>query len=191
MDVNFWGAVHATMAVLPHMRGKRRGRIVNITSIGGKVAVPHVLPYDCAKFAALGFSEGLRAELRKEGIAVATVIPGLMRTGGVVSARFKGRVDAEFDWFSTMSRNRLLSMDVRRAAGKIVEVLKIGDGEVVLGWQAKVLRLTNDLFPDFASWALALADRRLPADGADVENASGKDIANARRVRAFGVPVKS
>src|SRR5689334_12433792 len=43
MNVNFWGAVHATFAVLPMMRARRRGRIVNITSIGGKIAMPHLL----------------------------------------------------------------------------------------------------------------------------------------------------
>src|SRR5213078_5332449 len=123
MAVIFWGTLYPTLAVLPQMLERRSGRIVNITSIGGKVSVPHLLPYNCAKFAALGFSEGLRAELAKDGVSVATVIPGLMRTGSVVSAEFKGRTEAEFTWFSALARSPLTSMDVRRAARRILAAM--------------------------------------------------------------------
>ena len=190
MDVNFWGGVHATLAVLPHMRGRGDGQIVNITSIGGKVAVPHLLPYDCAKFAALGFSEGLRAELAKDGVFVTTVVPGLMRTGSVVSAIFKGRTEEEFDWFNKAAHSRLLSMDARRAARRIVEAILLRDPEVVIGWQARLLRLSNDLFPRLSATALAFFDRRLPGNGNEEPAASGKAIANTRRLRAFGPPAK-
>ncbi len=61
MAIMFWGTVYTTMAVLPQMRERRSGHIVNITSIGGKVSVPHLLSYCSAKFAAVGFSEGLHA----------------------------------------------------------------------------------------------------------------------------------
>src|SRR6185312_1006001 len=91
MDIMFWGAYYSTMAVLPQMLERKSGRIVNITSIGGKVSVPHLLPYDSAKFAMVGFSEGLRAEMAKEGIKVVTIVPGLMRTGSQVNAYFKGK----------------------------------------------------------------------------------------------------
>jgi short subunit dehydrogenase len=56
MRINFWGAVHTTLGVLPSMRERHQGRIVNITSIGGKVAFPHLLPYTASKFALVGFS---------------------------------------------------------------------------------------------------------------------------------------
>jgi short-subunit dehydrogenase len=55
--------VRTTLAALPAMRCQAHGRIVTIISIGGKVSVPHLLPCSTAKFAAVGFSEGLRAEL--------------------------------------------------------------------------------------------------------------------------------
>src|SRR5437763_6066124 len=70
MAVMFWGPVYATLATLPYMRQHGDGRIVNITSIGGKVSVPHLVPYSCAKFAAVALSEGLRAELASTGIRV-------------------------------------------------------------------------------------------------------------------------
>ena len=73
--VNFWAPLHAMDAVIAEMRVRRRGRIVNITSIGGLIPVPHLLPYVCSKAAALALSEGLGAELSKDGINVTTVIP--------------------------------------------------------------------------------------------------------------------
>jgi NAD(P)-dependent dehydrogenase (short-subunit alcohol dehydrogenase family) len=190
MDVNFWGVVHATLAVLPTMRARRGGRIVNITSIGGKIAMPHLLPYDSAKFAALGFSEGLRAELRKDGIDVVTVVPGLMRTGSATSAVFQGNPEEEFAWFSGMAGSRFFAMDARRAARRIVAAMRSGDGEVVLGWQAKLARLSKDLFPNLVVRALAVVDRLLPPEGNYIDAASGKQIANNRRLREFGAPAK-
>ena len=91
----FWGVVYPTMALLPEFRARGKGRIVNITSIGGKVAVPHLLPYTSAKFAAVGFSEGLRSELANTGVYVTTIAPGLMRTGSYTAAKYKGDPEAE------------------------------------------------------------------------------------------------
>ena len=73
MKTHFWGPLYAILAVLPEMRRQREGRIVNISSIGGKISVP--LPCSASKFALVGLSEGLRAELRKDGIVVTTVCP--------------------------------------------------------------------------------------------------------------------
>src|SRR5438477_2406633 len=100
MSVMFWGTLYATLAALPHMRQRGEGRIVNVTSIGGKVSIPHLVPYSCAKFAAVALSEGLRAELASSGIRVITIVPGLMRTGSHLNAKFKGKHEEEFTWFS-------------------------------------------------------------------------------------------
>jgi NAD(P)-dependent dehydrogenase (short-subunit alcohol dehydrogenase family) len=188
MDVNFWGTVHTTMAVLPHMRDRGGGRVVNITSIGGKVAVPHLLPYDCAKFAAIGFSEGLRAEVAKDGVSVTTVIPGLMRTGSVVSVEFKGRTDEEFTWFAAAARSPFLSMHVRYAARRIIQAMRAGEGELVLGWQAQLLRLSKELLPGLTARMLSVVSRALPPGTGHRPPASGKEIANTRRLTTFGPP---
>jgi short-subunit dehydrogenase len=163
MAANFWGTVHTTLAVLPHMRERRRGRIVNVTSVGGKVAVPHLLPYDCAKFAAVGFSEGLRAEAARDGVAVTTVVPGLMRTGSWRFALFKGNAASERRWFSVAARLPGLTMSARRAARRIVEAARLREAEVVLGLPAKVLRLINDLLPSITVGALTATNRLLPS----------------------------
>src|SRR5207248_4286032 len=100
MGVNFWGAVHVTLAALPHLRRSSVARIVNITSIGAYVPIPHLLPYTSAKYAMAGFSEGLATEVADEGVRVTTVVPGLMRTGSFVNALFKGERASEVSWFS-------------------------------------------------------------------------------------------
>ena len=165
MAVNFWGGVHATLAVLPYMRARRRGRIVNITSIGGKVAIPHLLPYSASKFASVGFSEGLRAELARDGVRVVTVVPGLMRTGSAVHAYFAGDREKEFTWFSLGDALPLTSMSARRAARRIVRATRRGEAVVTLGWQAKLLGRMHDLFPGITIGLLGLVNRLLPAAG--------------------------
>lgn len=178
MDVMFWGALYPTLAVLPQMLDRRRGRIVNITSIGGKVAVPHLVPYDAAKFALVGLSQGLRAELKKDGISVTTIVPGLMRTGSPVQARFKGDQEKEFTWFSLASATPLTTISAERAAKRIVEAARRGEAEVTLSWQAKALRLTHDLFPGAVSDLLSIVNRVLPS-GTGENEAPGMRLATA------------
>src|SRR5579872_587689 len=139
MDVMFWGTVYPTLAVLPQMKQRGSGHIANITSIGGKVSVPHLLPYDTAKFAAVGFSEGLRAEMAKEGVKVITIAPGLMRTGSEVNAYFKGNNHKEYTWFTVLGSLPVISMSAEKAAKKIVQATSHGSAEVILGFPAKML----------------------------------------------------
>src|SRR4051812_26108126 len=73
IGLHFWAPLHASLAVLPQMRARGDGRIVNISSIGGKVPAPHLLPYTAGKFALVGLSEGMRQELAKDNIFVTTV----------------------------------------------------------------------------------------------------------------------
>src|SRR5207253_5505608 len=112
MDVMFWGVVYPTLAVLPQMMRRGSGHIGNITSIGGKISVPHLVPYGCAKFAAVGFSEGLHAEVKRFGVNVTTVVPGLMRTGSHLDAFFKGKQEYEYGWFALSGTNPLFSIAV-------------------------------------------------------------------------------
>ncbi len=163
MAINFWGTVNVTLAALPFMRARGEGWIANVTSIGGKVAVPHLLPYACAKFAAVGFSEGLRVELAGTGVKVTTIVPGLMRTGGEAHATFKGKRPYERAWFSVAAETPGLAMSAHRAARRIVHAVERGRAEIVVGVPAKVLRLTKELLPNATLAALSAADRMLPA----------------------------
>lgn len=163
MDTNFWGPLYVTLAVLPEMRRRRAGRIVNVASIGGKISVPHLVPYSASKFALVGLSEGLRAELARDGIQVVTVCPGLMRTGSPRHALFKGNHRAEYAWFSISDSLPGISMDAERAARQIVSALRYGTAETVLSVPAKLGAKVHDLFPGFTADMLGLVNRLLPA----------------------------
>jgi NAD(P)-dependent dehydrogenase (short-subunit alcohol dehydrogenase family) len=165
MRVHFWGPLYAILEVLPSMRQRRQGRIVNITSIGGKFSMPHLVPYGASKFALVGLSEGLRAELAKDGIAVTTVCPGLMRIGSARHAFFKGQHREEHAWFSISSSLPLLTMSAERAARRIVAACKRGDAEVILSVPAQAASAFHGLFPGLTADILGLVNRLLPAPG--------------------------
>ncbi len=162
MAVMYWGVAHPTLAVLPQMLERRAGRIVTITSIGGKVAVPHLTPYVAAKFAAYGFSAGLRAELAKYGVTVTTICPGLMRTGSHLNAEFKAGDEREFGAFAPLASLPGVSMDAERAARQIVRALKRGDAERTLSVPATLLARFQGLFPGLTADIMGLVARFLP-----------------------------
>jgi NAD(P)-dependent dehydrogenase (short-subunit alcohol dehydrogenase family) len=165
MAVHFWGPLYSTLAVLPSMRARRDGRIVNISSIGGRVAVPHLVPYSASKFALAGLSDGLRAELAKDNVVVTTVFPGLMRTGSPRNATFKGRHRDEYAWFSISDALPVTSIQAERAARQIVAACRRGQAELVITTQALLAVKFRALFPEAAADMLALANRLLPGPG--------------------------
>lgn len=164
MDTHFWGPLYTTLAVLPEMKRRREGRIINIASFAGRVAVPHLLPYDASKFALVGLSDGLRAELAQDGISVTTVCPGLMRTGSPRNAYFKGDHEAEYAWFILSDSLPGLSLNAERAARKIIESARRGDAELLVGLPAKLGVLARTLAPNLTASLLAFVNRRLPQD---------------------------
>jgi short-subunit dehydrogenase len=179
MAVNYWGTVHTTLAALEALKQAPGGRIVNICSIGGKVAVPHLLPYDAAKFAVLGFSEGLRAELADEGISVTTIIPGLMRTGSYAHATFKGDQLGEFEWFSTLASEHATTIDARKAARRIVTAAALREPEVILGWQARFAALAKATLPTTLTRVMGFANRAMPRSSRKSIGLSGRTLAAA------------
>ena len=176
LAVNFWGAYNAVEAVLPGMRARRQGRIVNVSSIGGKISVPHLLPYSVSKFALMGYSAGLRTELANDGIVVTTVCPGLMRTGSPRHAWFKGRHEAEYAWFSISDSLPLLTISAERAADQLLKACARGDAEIVLSLPAKVAAAFQALFPEITASLLSITNRLLPGpEGGSDEVREGKD----------------
>jgi short-subunit dehydrogenase len=165
LDVFFWGPLHATLAVLPEMRKRQSGRIVNISSIGGKISVPHLLPYSVGKFALAGFSEGLRAELTRDNVYVTTVYPGLMRTGSPRNAEFKGKHRAEYTWFLLSDSTPGLSVNADRAARQIIKACEYGRTELILTVPAKLAIKAHALFPSVSSAILSAVNRALPDPG--------------------------
>ncbi|AUD07378.1 SDR family NAD(P)-dependent oxidoreductase [Spirosoma pollinicola] len=196
METHFWGSFYMINAVLPQMlsqkegaesRGKSmpgtsmpgtsmRGRIVNITSIGGKLAVPHLLPYSTSKFAMVGYSEGLRAELLNKGIYVTTICPGLMRTGSPRNAIFKGQNEKEYAAFKISDSIPFFTMDSVDAAREIVEACRYGEAERTITLSAKVGAAIQGVAPNLMAETMAIVNNMLPDPGGIGEQrALGKD----------------
>jgi short-subunit dehydrogenase len=180
MAVHFWAPLHSIEQVLPDMRGRGAGRIVNISSFGGKVAVPHLVPYCAGKFALGGLSQGLRSELLPHGIYVTAIYPGLMRTGSPRNALFKGRHRAEYAWFTLGGAWPPASMSAERAARQIIDACRYGRAEATLSLPAKLAALANALAPELASDVAAGVARLLPRPGgAGAQALRGKDSTSA------------
>lgn len=163
MNIIFYGMLNTTWTVLPQMLERRKGHLVNITSIGGRVSVPHLLPYNSAKFATVGFSEGLTPELKPYGIHVTTITPGLMRTGSFFNAFFKGQHTREYGWFALASTAPLITMNAHRAARQIVQATAQRKANKTLTLPAQILARFHGLFPAATTRILTLVNRLLPA----------------------------
>src|SRR5947207_1609081 len=159
MRLHFWAPFELIKQVVPEMRIWGGGRIVNISSIGGKLAVPHLAPYSASKFALTGLSDAIRAELARDNIHVTTVAPGMMRTGSHVNARFKGKHDMEFAWFAASAGAPLISMSAERAARKILAACRRGQPSLTLTFAARGAILGNALLPNLTGYLMKLINQ--------------------------------
>ncbi|HYX57706.1 MAG TPA: SDR family NAD(P)-dependent oxidoreductase [Streptosporangiaceae bacterium] len=193
MAMNTMALAPARLALtaLPVMRRQGHGRIVTIGSIGGKISVPHLLPYSTAKFAAVGFSEGLRAELGRGPVTVTTVVPGLMRTGSHLQARFTGQPAKEFTWFSLGASLPLVSMDAERAARQIIAAVRQRRAEIILTPAGQLVSRAAGIVPGLTSEILHLVQRlALPAPSGEpgsavADEAQGHDLRPAIGKKTF------
>ena len=193
MAMNTMALAPARLALtaLPVMRRQGHGRIVTIGSIGGKISVPHLLPYSTAKFAAVGFSEGLRAELGRGPVTVTTVVPGLMRTGSHLQARFTGQRSKEFTWFSLGASLPLVSMDAERAARQIIAAVRQRRAEIILTPAGQLVSRAAGIVPGLTSEILHLVQRlALPAPSGEpgsavADEAQGHELRPAMGKKTF------
>jgi len=178
MRLHFWAPYELISQIVPEMRLWGGGRVVNITSIGGKVAVPHFAPYSASKFALTGFSDAVRTELAHDNIHVTTVAPGLMRTGSHVNAKFKGNHNAEFAWFSASAGTPVISMDADRAARKIIAALRRGQPSLTLTFAARGAIAGNALFPNLTGYVMKFVNQFLPdaADEGGKQSRAGSEL---------------
>ena len=174
LATHFWGPYYLIQAVVPHMT--RGSRIVNISSIGGLVPIPHLAAYCTGKFALTGYSRSLRNELMKDGIYVCTICPSLMRTGSVDHAKFKGQARKEYTIFSLTASLPLISQSAERSARKIIKAAHFGQAELVISLNAKLAQLLDSHFPGLFSDIMSLANYLLPGptDNLDM-SLEGKD----------------
>jgi short-subunit dehydrogenase len=176
-----------TLTALPVMRERGHGRILNITSVGGKVSVPHLLPYCMAKFAVVAFSEGLRAELGPGPVTVTTAVPGLMRTGSHTQALFRGQREKEFTWFALGASLPLLSMDATRAARRIVSAMRGRRAEVIFTPAAQIGARGAAIFPALTARVLYAMSAALPGAAETAgELTRGENLRPALPGKLFG-----
>jgi NAD(P)-dependent dehydrogenase (short-subunit alcohol dehydrogenase family) len=162
MKLHFWAPLELISQIVPEMRTWGGGRVVNVSSIGGKIAVPHLAPYSASKFALTGFSDALRAELAPDNIYVTTVAPGMLRTGSHVNARFKGKQNLEFGWFAASAGAPLISMNADRAGRKILAACRRGQPSLTLTFAARLAILGNALFPNLTGYSMKVVNHFLP-----------------------------
>lgn len=162
MKTHFWGPLYAILAAIPHFKERGKGRIVNITSIGGKIAVPHLLPYTVSKFALVGLSEGMHVELKRHNIHVTTVVPNLMRTGSTKHATLKGNHEAEYAWFKASGSSPLLSQETRVAAKEIIKAIEYSESEPILSATAKAMTILKGVAPGWVNVLMSIANRLMP-----------------------------
>jgi short-subunit dehydrogenase len=163
MDVMFWGALHVSTAAMPLLR-RSRGNVLAVTSVGGKLPAPHLLPYTAAKHAAVGFAEGLRVEMIRDGVSVTVGVPGLMRTGSPRNAQFSGDGVAESRWFTAAANLPLVSMDAERAARRLVRATLRRRPEIILTPLAKLGTRAHAIAPCTSLRVVSLVNRLLPND---------------------------
>ncbi len=171
MRANFWSALYTMLAIIPYFKEQQGGRIVNVTSIGGKIAVPHLLPYTASKFALVGLSEGMNAELKKDNILVTTVVPNLMRTGSPRNVTVKGDHEAEYAWFKLADSSTFLSQSGETAAAEIIKAIEQGESEAILSATAKVATILQGFAPGWMNLLMGIANKLLLPDtkaGGDV-----------------------
>jgi NAD(P)-dependent dehydrogenase (short-subunit alcohol dehydrogenase family) len=167
MATHFWGPLHLMYEIVPSMRRRGFGRIVNVSSIGGRIAVPHLGPYCASKFALVGLSDALRAELDQYGIRVTTVTPGLMRTGSPVNAGVKGQHEAEYAWFAIADSLPGLTTSAETAARQIVAACRYGDPELTISMPARLAMMMNNIAPGVVARAMVIANHLLPGPNSD------------------------
>jgi short-subunit dehydrogenase len=161
--VNFFAPVRLTYRLLPDFIQRGSGKIVNVASVAGKVAMPGSVCYAASKFALTGFSEGMAAELGKAGIDVITVCPGLVRTEFFRKNNNSKDITAmaEEPNLSGWVVKNLLSISSEQASHEIIKACELGGcREIVLTHLGQFLERLNGYCPPAAWWLSSF----VPAD---------------------------
>ncbi|WP_144708048.1 SDR family NAD(P)-dependent oxidoreductase [Dermacoccus nishinomiyaensis] len=162
MNIMAWGPINLSDAVVPGMRERGRGRFGVVTSIGGLLSAPHLLAYSTAKFAAVGYTEGLAASLAGTGVSATVIAPGLMRTGSHTAAQFYGNAQAEYAWFAPAASLPFVSTDATKAARRMVDGVLAGKPYVILTPAAKLGARVHGVMPGVTTRVMGLVGRALP-----------------------------
>lgn len=154
IDTNLWGYIHMIHALLPHFLERGSGTIVNLSSIGGKVPLPYLVPYSTSKFAVTGLTEALHSELKPKGIHVCGVYPNVIKSSLMERAIFRGK-DEQDAQARRDQLDQVLSTPViekpEDVANVIWDAVKNQRSEVMVG-SANVSKAAYGIFPGVMQW---------------------------------------
>lgn len=159
IDTNLWGYIHTIHAILPHFLARKKGTIVNVGSIGGKVPIPYQTPYTTSKYAVTGLTEALHAELTPKGIQVCGIHPNFIKTDLMERAIFRGKNQEDFQQRHDLVENAVKSPLLEtpeKVAQAIFDAVKHKKSDVLVG-SAKVSNASYKLLPDFMQWVFRRA----------------------------------
>lgn len=156
VDVNLKGVLHGCRAFLPQLASRGDGHVVNLSSLAGRVAFPYQSTYCATKFAVRGFSASLRMELASRGVGVTAVMPGAIAT------RLLEAAQSYDESASRKMAELMLAHGVRpeRLAERVIVGIRRNEGEVLVGWDARLTTAAQALAPSLLSGALALGFRQ-------------------------------
>jgi NAD(P)-dependent dehydrogenase (short-subunit alcohol dehydrogenase family) len=159
LRVNLGGVIHAVRAFAPFLRQRGAGRIVNVASASGYCNLPSLAAYGTTKYAVVGLSEALRAELLPWGVTVGVVCPGLVQSSILESARIRGVADVEAERRALQALYRRRGAAPEQVAKVIVSAAKTGKALVPATSDAWLLYLTKRFVPSALPWLLRAAER--------------------------------
>lgn len=159
MRVNLWGTIHGTRSFAPFMQQRGAGRIVNVASASGYCNLPSLSAYGTTKYAVVGLSEALRAELLPAGVMVSVVCPGLVASSILETARIRGAADAEAERQALTELYRRRGHTPESVAKAIVSAAESGKGLVPVSSEAWLLYVLKRLAPSTLPWLLRASER--------------------------------
>jgi NAD(P)-dependent dehydrogenase (short-subunit alcohol dehydrogenase family) len=159
LRVNLWGTIHGARSFGPLMRGRGQGRIVNVASASGYCNLPALAAYGTTKYAVVGLSEALRAELLPSGVMVSVVCPGIIATSILDTARIRGVRDVEAERRSLQELYRRRGHAPEPVARAIVGALKSGKAMVPVTSEAWLLYVMKRAMPAALPWLLRASER--------------------------------
>lgn len=189
LNLHLRANIGITQLLVPYYRERGGGRIVNISSVGGVIPVPHLSAYCMSKFALAGFATAVAPELAREKIIVTTAYPSLMRTGSPIQAVFKGDHQREYAWFAASDNVPGLSISASSAARTILRAAAAGRTEVYVGIPAKVGHLAHAAFPEAYAWSARAVARMLPNRQSHARR-TGADIRALGQIAGLSEPFR-
>lgn len=159
LRVNLWGVIHGTRSFAPLMQRRGAGRIVNVASASGYCNLPSLSAYGTTKYAVVGLSEALRAELLPAGVMVSVVCPGLVASSILETARIRGAADAETERRALTELYRRRGHTPESVGKAIVSAAESGKALVPVSSEAWLLYLLKRLAPSTLPWLLRASER--------------------------------